>query len=72
MVIGTVESLLMATLSIMATHLGPHSTEVVLISPLIYGHPSIMAEIFGPNGGYYRGVPLYLFIQPFLNPVPHS
>ena len=27
---------------------------------LICGHPSIMAaEIFGPNGGQYRGVPLY-------------
>ena len=66
MVIGIVESLLMAT------HLGPHSIEIALISPLIYGHPSIMAEIFGPNGGHYRGVSLYLFIQHFLNPVPHS
>ena len=50
-----VEPLLMATLSIMATHLGPHSIEIVLIKPLICGHPSKMAKIFGPTGGHYRG-----------------
>ena len=58
----TVEPLLMATpdewppsLYIMATHLGPHCIEIVLIKPLICGHPSIMAEMFGTNGGHYRG-----------------
>ena len=58
---NTVESLLMATLSIMAIHLGPYCIEIIVlnIKPLICGHPSIMAEIFGPNGGHYRGVPLY-------------
>ena len=30
----------------MATHL--HCIEIVLIKPLICGHPPIMAEIFGP------------------------
>ena len=52
----------MATLSIMTTHLGPHCIEKVFINPLICGHPSIMAEIFGPNGGHYRRVPLYIRI----------
>ena len=62
---NTVEPLLMAipddrtaTLSIMATHLGPHSIEI-----LICGRPSIMAEIFSPNGGHYQGVPLYYNIM---------
>ena len=26
----------------------------------VCSHPSIMAEIFGPNGGHYGGVPLYM------------
>ena len=49
-----------ATLSIMATHCGPPSIEIVLMKLLIWGHPSIMAKIFGPNGGHYSRVPLLL------------
>ena len=37
-----------------------HSIELVLMKPLIWGHPSIMAKIFGPNGGHYSRVPLLL------------
>ena len=44
----TVEPLLMAT------HLGPSCIEVVLIKPLVCGHPSIVAKIFGTTGGHYR------------------
>ena len=29
----------------MATHLGPHCIEIVLIKPLICGHPFIMAKM---------------------------
>ena len=58
----TVEPLLMATpdewppsLYIMITHLGPHCIEIVLIKPLICGcDPSIVAEIYGANGGHCR------------------
>ena len=56
--LNTVEPLLMATPD-ECTHLGSHCIEIVLIKPLICGHPSIMAEIFGSNGGHYRRVPLY-------------
>ena len=57
--VSTVEPLLTATLAIMATHLGPHCIEIVLVKFLTYDHSSVMDEIFGPNGGQYRGIPLY-------------
>ena len=49
-------------LSIMATHLGPHCVEIVLIKPVLW--PPLC------NGrnlcGHYRGVPLYMYL--FLGP----
>ena len=45
---------------------GPHAAVfdqfvewVWLAWPLSYGHPSITAKLPGPDGGRYRGVPLY-------------
>ena len=61
-----------AALSIMATHLGLHSIEIVLIKHLICGHPSIMAEIFSPNDGHYRGIPLYYNMCTWNSPVDMS
>ena len=49
-----------ATLSIMATHFGPIVIQIALKKPLFWGHPSIMANTLFPNGGHYRGVPLYI------------
>ena len=36
------------------------------IKPLRCGHPSIKARGSFPNGGHYRGVPLYMFIVSWL------
>ena len=41
--------------SIMATHLGPHCIEIVLIKPLICGHPSIMDESLVPMVAIIEG-----------------
>ena len=53
-----------ATLHIMVTHLWPNCIEIGLIKPLICGHPSIMAEIFGPKWWpLQRGSAVYLHMH---------